>query len=213
MRLALFALVLLLLPLAAHATVSHYTNPAFGYSLYYPDNWEPQTETGGLPHIFKIVPDEGRDSWTFCQITSDEDKRFVIYGPQFQADIMQRELGPEFWSGYLSDYTDVKYLDVHERNGLGNGAATRVLVDYMTAANVPMRSWLAATIHNGVRYVAECASTQENFSKYEKMFHSIVATIKMPPAFTPFPQGFYSDFRADKPILFPLGEGIGTTAF
>lgn len=212
MRIALFLLALILPVTAAHATVSRYYNPTFGYFLTYPDNWMPQTEPPGLPHTYKIVADEGRGTG-FCQITSDEDRRFVIYGPKHQADLMQRELGADFWSGWLASNTDVVYLDVRERNGLGSGSATRVLVDYIDPQGMPMRSWKAATIHGGVRYVAECASTQEDFSKYETMFHSIIATLRMKPAFTPFPQGFYSNFTKDRPVVFPLSEGIGSGAF
>ncbi len=211
MRIALFLLALIL-PASAHATVSHYHNPTFGYSFDYPDSWMPQTEPPGLPHVYKITADEGRGTG-FCQITTEEDKRFMIYGPKHQADLMQRELGAEFWSDWLAANDNVTYIDVRERNGLGNGAATRILVDYTTPEGMPMRSWKAATINRGVRYVAECASTQEDFAGYEKLFHSIIATLKMPPAFTPFPQGFYSDFTKDRPLLIPLADGIATGAF
>lgn len=212
MRNALFLLAFTLLPVAAQATVSQYMNPTFGYSFTYPDSWMPQTEPPGVPHVYKVVADEGRGTG-FCQITAQEDRRFVIYGPEHQADIMQRELGADFWEGWLADNDNVTYIDVRERNGLGDGSATRVLVDYTTRQGIPMRSWKAATIHGGVRYVAECASTQEDFAGYETLFHSVIATLRMKPAFTPFPHGFYSDFNKDRPIVFPLSDGIGSTEF
>lgn len=211
MRLLTLALFLLL-PAAAHATVNYYTSPIYGFTFSYPDDWMPQSEPDGPPHVYKIVPEEGR-ARAYCQITSEEDRRFVIYPVTHQADLMQREFGPEFWMGWLAEESNLVFIDVHERAGLGDGQGTSVLVDYMTPQNVPERSLLAATIHGGVRYVFQCASTQEEFAKFEPLFHHIIATLQLRPAYTPFPHGFYRDFRNDRDIYFPLGEGIGTSAF
>lgn len=208
--LALF--IALAIPAVAHATVNYYTNPVYGFSFSYPDDWMAQSEPDGPPYEFKIVPDEGR-ARAYCQITSQEDRRFMIYPAKHQADLMQREFGPEFWMGWLAEDSDLVFIDVFERAGLGDGQATSVLVDYTTPQGVPERSLLAATIHGGVRYVFQCASTQEDFAKYEPLFHQVIATLKLRPAYAPFPQGFYRDFTGDKDIYFPLGEGIGTSAF
>lgn len=208
----LFILAALLVPTAAHATVDVYKNPQYGYQWNYPDSWMPQTETGGLPHSYRIVADEGR-STAWCEITSDDDRRFIIYPAKYQGDIMERELGPEFWMTWLSDNDNVIYLDVSERSGLGSGAATSIYVDYTRHDGKPERSFLAATIHGGVKYVAQCAAHPQEFAKYEKLFHSILATLKLKQAFHPFPHGFYRDWSKDKPIVYPLGEGVGSTAF
>lgn len=211
MRFAIL-LIALLLPSLAHATVHYYNNPKYDYSFSYPDDWMAQSEPEDAPHVYKIVADEGR-ARAYCQIASQDDRRFMIYPAKHQADLMQREFGPEFWMGHLSANSNLVFIDVFERAGLGDGQATSVLVDYTTSSGVPERSLLAATIHGGVRYVMQCASTQEEFARFEPLFHQIIATLKLRPAYTPFPHGFYRDFTQDKDIFFPLGEGIGTTSF
>lgn len=212
MRVLFLLLLAVLAPVTASATVHIYSNPQFQYSFSYPDSWVPQTEPGGLPHVFKIVADEGRGTG-FCQITSQKDRRFLIYPAKYQADIVQRELGPEFWMTWLAEDTEVNYLDVTERAGLGNGNATAIVADYVRPDGKQERAMLAATIHGGVKYVAHCGAAPWDFARLEKQFHSIIATMRMKAAYTPFPNGFYRDFTADRPIVFPLGEGVGSTAF
>lgn len=204
--------LLLLFPLSAHATVNVYQNPEFGYSLNYPDDWMAQTETGDLPHIYKIVADEGRSS-AYCQITTNKDGRFKTYGADILPQVMSKELGADFWTTELANYNQIKYLEVYETSGVAGAPGTRVLVDYIDNRSRPYRAWLGATVIDDVKYVTQCAAFQEDFSIHEKMFHSIMATLKTPSAFHPFIHGFYRDFSGDRPILYPLADGIGTIEF
>lgn len=212
MRLFCLFLLILLLPSLAQATVHIYTNPQFNYTFSYPDNWMAQTENGELPHRYRIVANEGRGSG-WCEIVTSEDRRFMHYPAKYQSDLMQREFGPEFWMSYLADEAGLTFLDAKERTGLGAGNATSVIVDYTDTQRGPERAMLAGTVHDGVRYIAQCAAPQGDFAGYERIFHSIIATLKMEPAYALFPNGFYRDFTGDRPIIFPLAEGEANVAY
>jgi len=199
-------------PKWAHATVNVYDNPEFGYSLNYPDDWMAQAETAGLPHTYKIVAEEGRSS-AYCQVTTSIDKRFQIYGPDIMPQVLSKELGPDFWATQLANYNEVRFLEVYETSGVAGAPGTRVLADYIDNRSRPHRAWFGATVLDGVQYVTQCAAFQEDFSVHEKMFHSIMATLKTKSAFHPFINGFYRDFTGDRPILYLLADGIGTIEF
>lgn len=202
----------LLFPFSANATVDVYLNPVHGYQLNFPDDWMAQAEKSPTPHIFKIVAEEGRSS-AYCQVTTSDDGRFQIYGADILPQVMSKELGPEFWITELANYNQVKFLEVYETSGVAGAPGTRVLVDYIDNRSRPYRAWLGATVIDGTKYVTQCAAFQEDFSIHEKMFHSIIATLKTPSAFHPFIHGFYRDFSGDRPILYPLADGIGTIEF
>lgn len=213
----LFALALLLLPVAARAEVFVWTDPTFDISMAFPDNWMRQAQTPDDLRLYILAP-QGMDH-AACRIFASEDGKYMYIPPRGQHQISQQEQDAATLRALLADrmgYKNVQLTGYQDLAGLGKGPATVAVATYTKTWNdrdYAMQSIQFGGYYHGLESVFHCEALQQAWGRWSPLFMNMVKSFDFPARFASHPQGYYRDFMADGYVFLPAGMRQGTVRY
>lgn len=173
-------------------------------SLSFPDRWA--VVNNQKPNdILTIAGPTNRDNTNDmpqCRMRVHDDKRFAIYPARYDGAIQRLNVSGEFWDQYVNEFDNATVLDMRNDAALGQGYASFAHFRY----EVPFGDGIAregmafASLYNNKINVFECASVEGTFSKWERSFYGIAASVNLYGIRSGHPHGYYRDFMDDKTL-------------
>lgn len=166
----------------AKADYGVWTDAKTGLTLTFPDTWKQINNQLPIDVITFSVP-SGSDSAT-CTVSSEEDKRFLVYPNKYRKDIRDQNFTNKFWEKYAAKYNGVNVIRYADNAGLGQGFSSMVLVSFLTPPNTEDGSdiqdrggMMAVTNYGDKVYVAECSSYLPSYGAYHTQFMDFFKSI------------------------------------
>ncbi|PCH99390.1 MAG: hypothetical protein COB76_05840 [Alphaproteobacteria bacterium] len=208
------ALFLLLIAMPVRAEVFVWTDSKYDITVAFPDNWMRQTQTPDDLRLYVLAP-QGQDH-AACRVFANKDGRFLYVPAKAQhkvaAFVQDTKAAQQFLDGRL-EYDDVRLVGYQNIGGLGKGAATVAVAQYIKDWNgqkIQMQSIQFGGYMNGLETIFHCEAMQQAFGRWHPVFMNMVKSFDFPAQYASHKQGYYRDFTADGYVFFPAGfrQGI-----
>lgn len=183
----------------AKADYGVWTDAKTGLTLTFPDTWKQINNQLPIDVITFSVP-SGGDNAT-CKVSSEEDKRFLMYPNKYRADIRDQNFTNKFWEKYAVKYNGVNVIRYMDNAGLGQGFSSMVLVSFLTppetadGSDMQDRGGVMAVTNYGDKvYVAECSSYLPSYGLYHIQFMDFFKSISFKKYYHESVVGDYRNF-------------------
>lgn len=201
-RLFLF-IFLLCFPLTAKADYFLWQDSGSGLTVTFPDTWKTQTNRSPSDILSVAAPSNGDDPT--CKIKVSDDKRYVIYPPDFGDAIQREAVSIPFWKNYMAHYDDYAIDRVYDGGGLGRWLASYAFASYSKrdgTAHQQRRGIMFASLYNDKMYIVECSALNHGYDRWDNDFRSIIKSIDFKKAYHEHPIGEYHDFLKKADMYF-----------
>ncbi len=168
-----------------------WTDPAFGFTIQYPDLWKAQGALTATEQLELLAP-QGMAS---CRLEASEDRRFLVYPRRFDDEILAKEFEWSYWEDVTSHYED-RFFHFDKFGSIGRGDARYTVVDYIADGQVK-RELIYASIYGDMHFRARCASPQHLYDDYFDQFMMMVSSIDFKPAYTAHRNSYYRNFMGN----------------
>lgn len=200
LRLSMMAAVALLAFIEpAKADYGVWTDAKTGLTISFPDTWKQVNNELPTDVITFSVP--SGDAEASCKISSEEDKRFLIYPTKYRADIRDKNFAMNFWEKYATHYDAVKMIRYADNAGLGQGFSSMALVSFLTPMTSPEASdsvdrggIMAVTNYGDKVYVANCSVSLPFYGHYHVQFMDFFKSISFKKYYHELAVGDYRNF-------------------
>lgn len=183
----------------AKADYGVWTDAKTGMTISFPDTWKQINNQWPNDVITFSLP--SGDANATCKISSQQDKRFLIYPNKYRADIRDKNFAMNFWEKYATQYNSVKMVRYADNAGLGQGFSSMALVSFLTPPNNPDGSdaqdrggLMAVTNYADKVYVAECSSYLPAYGNYHVQFMDFFKSISFKKYYHELVVGDYRNF-------------------
>lgn len=183
----------------AKADYGVWTDAKTGMTISFPDTWKQINNQWPNDVITFSLP--SGDANATCKISSQQDKRFLIYPNKYRADIRDKNFAMNFWEKYATQYNSVKMVRYADNAGLGQGFSSMALVSFLTPPNNPDGSdaqdrggLMAVTNYADKVYVAECSSYLPAYGTYHVQFMDFFKSISFKKYYHELVVGDYRNF-------------------
>lgn len=184
---------------AARADYGVLTDAKTGLTISFPDTWK-QINNEFPTDVYTFSVPSG-DANATCKISSQEDKRFVIYPTKYREPIRDQNFAMKFWEKYATKYNSVNVVRYADNAGLGQGFSSMVLVSFLTPPNNPDGSdvqdrggMMAVTNYGDKVYIAECSSALPSYGTYHVQFMDFFKSISFKKYYHELVVGDYRNF-------------------
>lgn len=204
----LLLIALFIFPSVAHADYFVWQDAKSGLSMSYPDTWKKQNNRGSN-EIFSIVaPSDGDDP--VCKISKSDDKRYVIFPPEYGDAVQRDAVSIPFWKSYMAGYDDYVINKIYDGGGLGRWHASYATASYTKrdgTAHEARRGIMFASLYYDQLYVVECSSLAEGYENWDNNFRSIIKSIDFKKIYNERAIGEYHDFLKNTEMYFWAQSG------
>lgn len=184
---------------SAKADYNVWTDAKTGLTVSFPDTWKQNNNQTSIDVITLSVP--SGDGNATCKISSQEDKRFLVYPNKYRADIRDKNFAMNFWEKYATNYNSVNMIRYADNAGLGQGFSSMALVSFLTpptsanADDSTDRGGIMAVTNYGDKvYVAECSSALPVYGQYHVQFMDFFKSISFKKYYHELVVGDYRNF-------------------
>ncbi len=192
---SLLLAALVFLPSVAHADYFHWRDPASGLSITFPDTWKEQTNRKPEDKLTVMAPSD--TAQPVCKVKVVDDRRYVIYPPDYGQAVQRAAVSVPFWKDYLGEYDGYNLARVYDGAGLGRWHASYALASYKTHLGTTLqtrRAIMFASLYNDRLYIVECSALNHAYEEWAPMFQSIVKSIDFKKAYHELKIGDYANF-------------------
>lgn len=205
-RIFAFLTAAMLISAAAHADTFVWQDPAWGFTMSFPDSWTVQTQDNDNTRL-RIAGPIGEDFAT-CKMAVQKDGRIQIYPKSLTDKAVVEKLGLEYWKTQIGEHQSPQIVKYYAPAGLGSqGDATAVHVSFVrpdgAGHDVPMFGVMVASLYGDDLYVASCSSKYEMYERYATLFGSIIDSVEFKSKYHPFYTGYYRNFLMDPQFALP----------
>lgn len=185
----------------AAAGVFVWKDSASDVAVSFPDTWARVHNQKSNDILTIAAP--GVHDYASCRVRVSDDKRFVIYPRSYARNIQHVYMSKDFWLDYFGEFSGVKAHHFYDDAGLGDAAASRVEVSFITPGQPKMlkRGFMHAGLYDGQIYVFECSAEYDAYDKWRPVFHSVLKSVQIDDQRGLGVTSGYRDFMADKPLL------------
>lgn len=212
--LTLFALSIV--PLSAQADYYVWQEPESGLTMSYPDTWKKRNNRH-VDDVLSIVGPSSNNGDPTCDVKISNDKRYVIYPPEYGEAVQRDAVSLPFWKSYMANYDDYDLHNVFDGGGLGRWHASYALASYDKhngSALEQRRAIMFASLYFDTLYIVECSSLNHDYERWVADFQSIIKSIDFKKSYHELPTGDYANFlkQADQYFWSQTGPA-GTTKY
>ena len=198
----------------AKANIFVFEDERFGITISFPDTW--RVQQGNAADDVILIRQESGLANAQCQIKAHTDRRFIIYPRRYLRDILARELGPDYWTGQLSNFENAEVVDFNFLAGFGRGDASYVKADFIDRKFIDpleMRGIFFASIYGPVAYMAFCAAERDRFEALAPLMGSIISSVGFPKSYDETLTGDYRSFLSSGKMRYPFARGLATIEY
>ena len=171
-------LLFVFISLPARAEVFVWSDPQFGMTMSFPDDWMRQTQTPDDMRLYIRAP-QGQDH-AACRVFANKDGRF-LYVPasaqhEVSAFVQDTKAAQALLNGRL-EYNNVRLVGYQNIGGLGKGPATVAVAQYTKDWNgksYDMQSIQFGGYVNGIESAFHCEALQQSFARWHPLFMNMV---------------------------------------
>jgi hypothetical protein len=200
---ALLFSALLLAPTSAHADYFLWKDPASGLTISFPDTWKVQSSRKSDEVLTVMAPSD--NDQPVCKVKVRDDRRYVIFPPEYGRDVQEVAVSVPFWKQYLGEYDGYNLARVYDGAGFGRWHASYALASYkahLGTVNQTRRALMFASLYNDKLYILECSTLNAAYEDWAMMFQSIVKSVDFKKAYHEFPIGEYANFLKGADLYF-----------
>lgn len=182
---------------SAKAEIFRWQDPESGLTLNFPDRWG-RIHNQQPDDLITIAAPRHEDQAS-CRMRAREDRRFLVYTPEYATSIQKRYFGHDFWARYLGEYDDPRLIKIQDESGLGRGFASYAEVSYMPTTGIKerKRAMVFATNYGGMTYIFECSALQSVYGRWYPGFTNILRSINFKKHSDEMITGDYRNFLED----------------
>ncbi len=214
LRTLLFS-ALLLFPAAAKADYFLWEDPVSHLTITFPDTWK--TAHNQKPDDILTILGPSEHGFPKCVVKTRDDKRYVIFPPQYGRSIQNEAVSSGFWKTYLDEYQDYNLAKVVDDAGLGRWHASYALAgytDYDGRVFEKRRSIMFASLYYDTMYILECSALEHAYEDWYFPFMSIVKSVDFRKMYNEVPSGHYRNFMKKAERYFWVqGRPDGVTGY
>lgn len=192
----LLLLTLILIPVqSAKADYYLWEDPKSELTITFPDTWK--TVSSSHPDAILTVLGPSDNGNPKCEVKASEDKRYVIYPPDYGDAIQREAVSIPFWKSYMGNYDDSSISRVYDGGGLGRWLASYAFANYSMRNGTAIqqrRGIMFASLYYNTLYVVECSSLNHDYERWDNDFRSIIKSIDFKKIYHERPIGDYADF-------------------
>jgi hypothetical protein len=195
--------VFCVLPSAARADYYLWRDADSGLTISFPDTWKVQNNAKPDDIITVMGPSD--NDQPVCKVTVHDDRRYVIFPPEYGRDVQKVAVSTPFWKQYLGEYDGYDLNRVYDGGGLGRWHASYALASYKAHLGTVMqtrRAIMFASLYNDKLYILECSSLNHAYEAWAPMFQSIVKSVDFKKAYHELPIGEYANFLKGADLYF-----------
>ncbi|MBU0801057.1 MAG: hypothetical protein KKA05_08635, partial [Alphaproteobacteria bacterium] len=179
-RLSALALILTFTaPQAAKADYFVWNDPQTGVQITYPDTWK-VVHSQDTNDVVTIMPPSGRAN-AQCRVRANDERRFLIYPPRYDAAIQKITFSRDFWDKYLHEYNNHNIEALYDGAGHGRGFASYTIATYdsqIPGPDMARRALMFVSHYNDTVYVTECSSHADAFEQWKQIFLSVAGSVE-----------------------------------
>ena len=211
----LFLSLLVLAPSVAKADYFLWKDPASGLTVTFPDTWN-VVHNQKPDDVLTVIADSANDQ-PVCKIAVHDDRRFVVFPPEFGRDVQKVAVSAPFWDQYLAMYDGYNLDRVYDGAGLGRWHASYALASYTSHSGTVLqtrRAIMFASLYNDKLFVLECSSLNHAYEQWAPAFKDVVKSVDFKKAYHEFKTGDYANFLKGTDLYFWSQTGPdGTVAY
>lgn len=199
----ILALAVFLVPLSARADYFVWQDPDSGLTASFPDTWN-VVHNQKPGDVLTIIAPSANDQ-PICKIRVTEDRRYVIFPPEYGRDVQKVAVSYPFWQKYLGEYDGYNLYRVYDGAGFGRWHASYALASYTTHSGTVIqqrRGIMFASLYNDKLYILECSSLSHAYERWAGQFQDIVKSVDFKKAYHEKVTGEYADFLNDAQLYF-----------
>lgn len=214
-RVFLFSLLFLLSVAPAKADYFLWQSPENGLTVTFPDTWK--TQNNRNPDDILTIAGPSANANPMCKIKASNDKRYVIFPPDYGDAVQRTAVSIPFWKSYMGHYDDYIIDKVYDGGGLGRWLASYALGSYTMRDGTTLqqrRAIMFASLYYDTLYIVECSALNQGYERWDKDFKSIIKSIDFKKIYHEHPHGDYANFLKGAEQYFWAQTGPkGTVAY
>lgn len=203
MRFLLLLLLLVLAPVSAKADYFVWEDAQHRMSISFPDTWKMQSNKNVSDILTIAGPSEGDNP--VCTVKAEDDKRYVIFPPDYGDAVQRVAVSKPFWDSYLGHYDNYTLDRVYDGGGLGRWLASYALASYSNrngTAYEQRRGIMFASLYYDTLYIIECSSLNHGFENWQKNFQSVIKSVDFKKIYHEKKTGHYANFLKKSDMYF-----------
>lgn len=185
-----------------------WTDSKTGLSLSYPDTWR-VVHSQDPNDVVTVMAPSGR-AHAACRVRADDERRFLIYPPRYDAAIQRISFSHDFWERYLHEYDNHAIEALYDGAGHGRGFASYAIATYdsrIPGPDMARRALMFVSHYNDKVYVTECSSHADGFADWKHIFLSVAGSVDFRKAHHETTVGHYRNFLVDPNLVFIDTDG------
>jgi len=199
----LITLLALTLPVTAHADYFLWQDSKSGLTVTFPDTWKQQNNMN--PATILTIEGPGNADRPVCKINKTDDKRYVIFPPEYGDAVQRVAVSTDFWKSYMGHYDEYTLNNIYDGAGLGRWRASYARGTWTVRAGDVLqlrRGVLFASLYYDQLFVVECSSLNHAYETWDYDFKSIIKSIDFKKIYHERKTGEYADFLRGADKLF-----------
>jgi hypothetical protein len=171
--------------------------------MSFPDTWKKQNNRGSNEILSIVAPSDGDNP--VCKISQSDDKRYVIFPPEYGDAVQRDAVSIPFWKSYMANYDDYAINKIYDGGGLGRWHASYATASYTKRDGTQRQSRrgiMFASLYYDQLYIVECSALAEGYDRWANNFRSVIKSIDFKKIYNERAVGEYHDFLKNSEMYF-----------